>query len=168
MKRHCVAAVRIGILGLLIGGAPASLRADPVTTAAPQLAMLQVSQPDLPMTLSAGTIHGELTATSLSAIYSEGASAFVQLALTSRSGGKKGEAVEVLLQTEQSEIAGVTGPGAETEEDGAVRRVRVEGIRAGQSRKLLIEVKLHGSEGKPASRLMLTLRTPDPEQAPVS
>jgi hypothetical protein len=168
MKRHCVAAAKIWTLGILIAGGSASLRADPVTTAVPQLAMLQVSQPDLPMTLSARTVHGELTATSLSAVYSEGASAFVQLALTSRSGGKKGEAVEVLLQTEQSEIAEVTGAGAETEQDGAARRVRVEGIRTGQSRKLLIEIKLHGSEGKPASRLMLTLRTPDPEQAPVS
>jgi hypothetical protein len=168
MKRHCVAAVRIWILALLIGAAPASLRADPVTTAAPQLAMLQVSQPDLPMTLSAGTIRGELTATSLSAVYSKGASAFVQLALTSKSGGKKGEAVELLLQTEQSEITGVTGAGAESEEDGAARRVRVEGIRSGQSRKLLIEVKLHGAEGKRASRLMLTLRTPDSQGAPVS
>jgi hypothetical protein len=168
MKRHRVAAVRIWILGLLIGGAPASLRADPVTTAAPQLVVLQASQPDLPMTLSAGTIRGELTATSLSAVYSKGASAFVQLALTSRSGGKKGEAVELLLQTEQSEIAGVTGAVAESEEDGAARRVHIEGIRSGRSRKLLIEVKLHGSESKPASRLMLTLRTSDFQEAPVS
>ena len=71
MKRHCVAAAKIWILGILTAGGPASLRADPLTTAAPQLAMLQVSQPDLPMTLSAGTVRGELTATSLSAIYSE-------------------------------------------------------------------------------------------------
>lgn len=168
MKRQSIAFAKVCIAGIMIMGGSAASRADPVTGATPQVAALHVDQPDLPLTLAAGSVHGELTATSLGAVYSEGASAFAQLTLSSRSSGKKGDAAEVLLRVENGDIIQITGAGVENERDGDVRRARVEGIRQGQSRKLLIEVKLKAAEGKQASRLTLTLRAPDPANGPVT
>jgi len=93
---------------------------EPIPRRHDAAAMLQISQSDLPLTLSAGAVHAELTATSLSAVYSDGASAFAQLALSNMAGGKKGDAVEVLLQAEGARSS--ASPARRTTRSGTARR----------------------------------------------
>src|SRR5262245_12172300 len=109
MKRICVAGSGFFAAGLVMMGIVGPLKADPITTASPQLAGLHVNQPDLPLTLSAGAVRGDLTVTSLNAIYSDGASAFAQLTLSSQTAGKKGDAAEVMLRAEGAEIVSIIG-----------------------------------------------------------
>ncbi len=112
---------------------------------------------DLPRYLRAGPIRGELTATPANGRYAAGASAFAQLKLSGDTDAKRGIAAELLLEAENGEIVSVTGPEVDAEETGATHLARIEGLRQGRDRTVLIEFKLRAAGNAP-NTLKLTLR----------
>ena len=140
--------------------APASAEKSVIKSTETPPAFLDVSQNELPLNLTAGPVRGELTATPLEGRYTAGASAFVQLKLSSDDTGRKGASAELVLEPEYGEIVQVSGS-ADVAEEGNGRRVaRVEGIRKNRSRTILIEMKLRPAEQGNVNRLKFALRVP--------
>jgi hypothetical protein len=139
--------------------AATSAEGPDVVSAIPDADVRSVAPGDLPMTFTVGGIAGTLTATSPSAVYMAGGSAFVQLALTSDDDSKSGAAAELRLEAKRGEIAAVTGQGLDEQTgEGARQIARIEGLRKGKTRTVLIEVRLHASGEQTPTGLRLSLR----------
>ena len=154
-------ALAISIMSAAILAPPsASSQILPDQTGSVKPAAVQVDPGDLPLTLTAGPVTGELTATSPKGLYTAGSSAFAQLTLSSKAESRRGVSAELLLEAEQGEIVDVDGSRVSTKQKGAVQLAHIDGIRKGRSRTVLIEVKLRAAADKSPNRLTLTLRAP--------
>lgn len=137
----------------------ASAEGPDVVSAITQASPRPVAPADLPMKFTVGGIGGTLTATSPSGVYMTGGSAFVQLALTSDDDSKSGTTMELRLEAERGEIAAVTGEGIDGEDrEGPSQVTRIEGLRKGKTRLVLVEVRLLASGDQTPTGLRLSLR----------
>jgi hypothetical protein len=140
---------------------PAFAQAELTTSAINRPAVINVGKSDLPFTLTVGPVSGEVTATSPEGLYTEGASAFVQVELSTEKNSRRGASAELLIETEHGEIADISGAGVTAERDGAAHVALVKGISRKRHRHVLIEVKLKAAGDSTPNRLKFALRVAD-------
>jgi len=155
VMRSAFAAAVIAVL--FASSAPVSAQDSEAVSALAAPRVTHVKAADLPLTIKLGSLTAELIASSPDAVYDAGASAFVQLSLSSEARGRKGETASLKLHGTQGEILSVSGAGVTAEGEGAERALRVDGIRSKRSRTVLIEFKLNNAPGQPENRLTLFL-----------
>jgi hypothetical protein len=136
-----------------------------IVAAAPCLVLAQqqgsrthAATPALRM-LEAGNIRGELLTVGENNTLSAGSGAFAQIRLSTDNTARKGIEAELLVEASNGEVVSIGGYGLKTEGQGRAMRVRVEGLRKGRDRNLLVEVKLPQADAD-RTTLKITLRAP--------
>jgi hypothetical protein len=151
-------ALAIGLLGLVIaqgaGNAFAEVgaRKTAVDAALPAHA-------GAVKTLTAGDVRAELLTLGGGKSLTAGSGAFAQIRLSTDAAGKKGVTAEIVVEAEHGELASIDGAGVKTDSESKTMRARIEGLRKGRERALLVEVKLPGG-GQERTTLKVTLRSP--------
>lgn len=110
------------------------------------------------MSFSLDELAGTLMATAPDTLYTAGASAFVQIRMSSQSTGKRGLSAVLRVESEQGEIVAISGEGVADEKEGSVHLARIDGIRKGRDRVVLVEVRLQSAGDQTANALRLSLR----------
>ena len=107
----------------------------------------------------AAGIRGELLTVGEDKALTAGSAAFAQIKLSSDISGRRqrGASAEILVEAENGEVASVAGSGIKTQKDGAAIRARIDGLRKGRERVVLVEVKLPKEAAGP-TRLKVLLR----------
>jgi hypothetical protein len=146
------------VTAIILGAGPGFGQADLTTSAINRNAVVNVVTADLPFTLNVGPVRGKVTATSPDGLYTEGASAFVQVELTTERKSRRGVSAELLIETEYGEIADISGAGVTTEQEGTTHVARIKGIGRKRDRQVLIEVKLRAAGENTPNKLKLALR----------
>jgi len=103
-----------------------------------------------------------LSAARPGALFGAGSSVFTEIALTNTSDGDAAQA-DLVLEAQDGEIAGVTGDGIATAEEGARHLVRIGGLAKDKEKTVTVEMKVGAvaAAGQPGeSRLTVTLRKP--------
>lgn len=149
------------LAAFLLPAGLAFAQADLVTSAIERPGIANVGKSDLPLILTVGPVRGEVTATAPDGLYTEGASAFVQVELSTEKNSRRGVSAELLIETEHGEIADISGAGVTAERDGAAHVARVKGISRKRHRHVLIEVKLKAVGENTPNRLKFALRAAD-------
>ena len=152
--RHRLAAM---IAMLALGGAPYdaiaqhNARKTATTAAFPGRA-------DAVKTLEAGDVRAELLTMGGDKALTAGSGAFAQIKLSTGGAAKQGVSAEIVVEAEHGVVATIDGLGLTTDAKGNTMRARVEGLRKGRDRKLLVEVKLLPAAGQERTTLKVTLR----------
>jgi hypothetical protein len=104
-----------------------------------------------------GGIRGELLTVGEGKALTAGSAVFAQIRLSTDATGRRGGlAADILVEAERGEIAAITGASSENGEAGT-RRARVEGLRKGRDRTVLVELKLPKSTQAEPTRLKVSL-----------
>jgi hypothetical protein len=108
--------------------------------------------------LETGGIHGELLTFGEDKALTAGSSVFAQIRLSSQVSGKRSasQAAEIIIAAERGDIVAVTGASVK-DEDGGAKRARVDGLRKGRDRTVLVEVRLPKAEAAEPTRLKVSL-----------
>ena len=113
--------------------------------------------------LSAGGVKAEFSQASTQALFSAGSSVFTEITLTNEGESDKVLA-DLVLEAEQGEIKNVSGKDVSRAEDGGTHVVRIDNLKKGKPRKIVVETALAGeaptSGGRGESRMVVTLRRP--------
>jgi hypothetical protein len=129
------------------------------TVASMTHASVQSLRPDdLPTSFSLGELAGTLMATAPDTLYTAGASAFVQIRMSSQSTSKRGLSAVLQVESEQGEIVAISGDGVADEKEGSIHLARIDGIRKGRDRVVLVEVRLQSAGDQTANALRLSLQ----------
>lgn len=108
--------------------------------------------------LEAGNIRGELLVLGQDKKLPAGSGAFAQLTLSTDSTAKRGVDAEIIVEAGEGQAVSITGAGVESGRE--TTRARVEGLRKGRNRLVLVEVKLPQSDSE-TSKVKIVLRSPD-------
>jgi len=113
--------------------------------------------------LNAGGIRAEIGQAPANALFSAGSSVFTEITLTN-DGAAQDVLADLVLEAERGEIKSVTGKNVSRAEDSTTHVVRVDKLKKGKPRKIVVETALlsetpaSGTTGE--SRLVVTLRKP--------
>ena len=108
--------------------------------------------------LETGGIRGELLTFGENEALTAGSSVFAQIRLSSQVSGRRSasQAAELIVTAERGEIVSLTGASV-GDEDGGAKRARVEGLRKGRDRTVLVELRLPNAETAEPTRLKVSL-----------
>ena len=113
--------------------------------------------------LNAGGIRAEVGQAPADALFSAGSSVFTEITLTN-DGTAQDVLADLVLEAERGEVKNVTGKNVSRAQDGPTHVVRVDKLKKGKPRKIVVETALvseapaGGRDGE--SRLVVTLRKP--------
>jgi hypothetical protein len=154
--RHRLA---LGLMGLVLAGAPCGAFAQDSMQRTAAANAASPAHAAAVKTLEAGDVRAELLTIGADKALTAGSGAFAQIKLSTDAAARKGVSAEVVVEAEHGEVASIGGAGLKTETEGRTMRARVDGLRKGRSRNLLVEVKLP-PEGQERTTLKVTLRSP--------
>lgn len=112
-----------------------------------------------PAQLEVGPVRGEFISTSPSGRYGAGSSAFVQITFSTDVKHSRNLRTEILLDAQNGEIAGVSGNDVDATQEGATYRAKVDGLRKGRDKSVLVEVKLRAVPDNTPNKLKITVRS---------
>jgi hypothetical protein len=128
-----------------------------VLASAPAGAQETAATPQPTRIFETGNIRGELLTVGEGKALTAGSAVFAQIRLSTEATGRRGGlAADILVEAERGEIAAITGASSKDGEAGA-RRARVEGLRKGRDRTVLVELKLPNSTQAEPTRLKVSL-----------
>ena len=121
---------------------------------------IEASDRELPLVISVGGLSGEILATDLADVHTEGGSAFVQLTLRSNGDPEARQSAAIALETDDLEISSVSGSGVSSRTEGDRHIVEIQGIGAENPAKVLIELKLRQDADFEVNELRFSIRSP--------
>lgn len=107
--------------------------------------------------LEAGNIRGELLVFGQDKKLPAGSGAFAQLTLSTESTAKRGVDAEVIVEAAAGQAVSITGASVSDEDGRPARKAKIEGLRKGRNRLVLVEVKLPQSDSE-SSKVKIVLR----------
>jgi hypothetical protein len=145
-----------GIVWLVLGAASGALAQN--SAEQPAAAKVVESRSAAAVeTLEAGQVRAELLTIGGGKALTAGSGAFAQVKLSTDIAAKKGVNAEIVVEAEQGELVSLGGADIQSEADGKRLRARVEGLRKGRARNMLVEVKLPAT-GSERTALKVALR----------